>query len=97
MSITKKDLQDALRAQSKELKSYVDRRLDQRLAAQTKELKTYADEQTEALARIVQKALEEQTRHFDERLEALAQALDVRKQVERHEKRLLEIERALNA
>ena len=92
MPITKKDLQGALRAQSKELKAYVDGRLDERLGQQTKELKAYAAQQTEALARMIKNGFDE----VDKQFASLRAELDVRKTVARHEQKFRKLERAFN-
>lgn len=91
-NLTKKDIQQILNTQTKELKGYV----DGRLSTQSKELKEYANQQTETLARIVSKAFEKQNEYLDERFDELESKLDVRKIIDEHERKLLKLEQALN-
>jgi len=106
-NLTKKDIQQILNSQTKELKGYVDQRLetntkdlkgyiDERLNTQSKELKEYTDQQTETLARIVSKAFEKQNEYLDKRFADLEKKLDFRKTLEEHERKLLKLEHALN-
>ncbi|MDP3764557.1 MAG: hypothetical protein Q8Q95_02965 [bacterium] len=81
VNLTKKDIQQLLGVQTKEL---------------TKELKSYTDEQTEKLARIVAVAFENQDKRLDRRFDDLEKKLDVRKIIEEHERKFVKLEQALN-
>ncbi len=91
-NITKKDIQQLLGAQTKELKVYID--VQDRIIV--KELKSYADEQTETLSRIVSTAFESQNKYLDQRFNDLEKKLDIRKIVEEHERKFAKLEHALN-
>ena len=79
--ITKNELDQALKAQTKELKAYVN---------------DTATEQTEALARIVNSAFETQNQWLKQEFEAVRKDLDVRKRLEQYDRKFRKLEHALN-
>ena len=106
-NLTKKDIQQLLGAQTKELKVYIDVQdknivkelkgyTDGKIDGLEKRSRDYADEQTEKLARIIAVAFEGQNKYLDQRFNDLEKKLDVRKIVEEHEKKFAKLEHALN-
>lgn len=57
-------------------KEYFDQQLKERLEEQTKDLKVYTDAQTEALARIVNQAFQQQAEFMDKRFEVIERKLN---------------------
>ena len=103
-SLSKKDLQDAIGAQTKDFQNALkaqtkdfDQKLGKlatkdQLASQTKELKAYSDEKTEQLARMVTGAIDDQTdhleRHFEETFVSYAQFSRLRDDVDKNKLKL---------
>ena len=86
--LTKKDLTEALGVQTRDF--------DKKLNDQTKELKSYTDEQTDALARIVNSAFEAQNEWLEQQFAAVRLDLDVRKRLDRYDRKFRKLEHALN-
>ncbi len=82
MTITKKDLQEAVKPLATK----------EGLKAQTKELKAYAREQTAELAGTIKHGFDE----VDDRFDAITEALDVRLRLEEHDRQITKIAEALN-
>ena len=91
MQITKKYLQEVLRAQTTEFNKRFDKidqrfeMIDKKIDQQSKELKGVIEKETANLAGMVNRRFEE-----------VINLLDVRGKVEEHEKKIIEIRHALN-
>ena len=96
MSITKKDLQDALRAQDKRFTKSQDQQTKHLLTT----LRTYTDRQTDALASLVKSsteaAFEQQSRDLHRVFASRAEVAKLEHAVALHERKLKSIERALH-
>lgn len=89
MPITKKDLTEALAAQTKHF--------DEKFQKQTKVLRAYIDRQTENLARVVAQAFAEQTKSLEKHFATTTQHHKILDRLDAQELRIEKLESASEA
>lgn len=96
MTVTKKDLNTALDTQAESITADIKGYIDESLKQQTQNLKAYTDHQTEALARIVNKAFSAQNKYLAQVFVSRADLQRLKEQMAAHDRKFEAIEQALD-